>query len=259
MNTVKKPKESGEDSKRARVWVGILYPESLPENWSNILEELHTPYILSPLHDRDVNADGTAKKTHYHILYVFGGPKSFEQVKDIQDSLNAPVPQKCNNMVGQIRYFIHKDNPEKAQYNPTDILDRSMGQVDIERALMSRAEELAISKELFKFIYENGIVEFTELVNYCIAEDASDWYYYLMSGHSWVYIEYIKSLRHGGRNYGRGQACKSEGSTAELAEDAVCTDTGDIPNGAEHQEDGTSSACEHIASSECAGGGQGRE
>lgn len=249
MNTVSKPKGEGKSPVRTRHWVCVLYPESLPDNWRDILDDLHVPYVLSPLHDKDINADGTPKKEHYHCVLVYQGLKSFWQVKEVTDRLNAPIPQVCHNLVGQIRYFIHKDNPEKAQYNSFDIEDHSMGQVDVVQALMSKAEELELSKELFKFIFENCIVEFTELVNYCITEHA-DWYYYLISGHSWIYLEYIKSLRHGGRNYGR-QAREGEGSTAEPAGCEVCTDTRDIPDSAEHQEDGTPSACEHIAGSEC--------
>lgn len=255
-STEKKPKGAGK-APRTRNWVFVAYPESLPEDWREQLEDLHVPHVISPLHDKDVNADGTPKKPHYHIVLAFKGPKTYEQVKAVTDGLNATIPQQVVNMAGQLRYLIHRDNPEKAQYNPADIVDNSMGQLDIMHALMSRAEELEMSKDVFGFIFENNITEFTELVNYCIAEQP-EWYYYLMSGHSWIYIEYIKSLRHGGRNYGR-PICKGEGSTAELAEGEVCTDTRGIPNSAEHTEDGTPSACEHVASSECASCGQDGE
>ena len=47
---------------RARTWTFILYPESAPENWRYILDGYHIPWVESPLHDKDVNPDGTVKK-----------------------------------------------------------------------------------------------------------------------------------------------------------------------------------------------------
>ena len=40
----------------------MVYPESAPENWREILDETRMRWIESPLHDRDINPDGTPKK-----------------------------------------------------------------------------------------------------------------------------------------------------------------------------------------------------
>ncbi|MFS5611931.1 Rep family protein [Streptococcus agalactiae] len=45
--------------KRGRNWWIVVYPESLPENWKEIIST--EPVAISPLHDKDVNADGTRK------------------------------------------------------------------------------------------------------------------------------------------------------------------------------------------------------
>ena len=82
---------------RARTWTFVAYPESAPENWRDILDGYHIPWVESPLHDKDVNPDGTVKKAHRHVILLFDGKKSFEQVKDITDALNAPIPQKTAN------------------------------------------------------------------------------------------------------------------------------------------------------------------
>ena len=40
--------------KRTSRCFGIMvYPESMPENWMEILEEYNIPMAVSPLHDRD--------------------------------------------------------------------------------------------------------------------------------------------------------------------------------------------------------------
>ncbi len=250
MSTETKPTGAGEKASRTRNWVFIGYPEPLPDNWRDILDELHTPYVISPLHDRDVNADGTPKKPHYHIVLAFSGVKSYEQVKAVTDKLNCPKPERVANMTGQLRYLIHRDNPEKAQYRAEDIIDNSMGVVDVARALLSKSEELELSKDIFAFCYNNNIIEFTELINYCIAE-APEWYTYLIGGHSWIFIEYIKSLRHGGCNYGKcGQACDCSSRTGDEPSEAVREDTGDVRDNEEHTHDCEADEREHSSSSE---------
>ena len=72
---------------------------------------------ISPLHNKDLNADGEIKKEHYHILITFKGPTSYNIVEKITKSVNGTIPQRAKSPIGIIRYFTHKDNPEKAQYD----------------------------------------------------------------------------------------------------------------------------------------------
>ncbi|WP_438765663.1 Rep family protein, partial [Enterococcus sp. AZ186] len=85
---------------RTRNWTCVIYPESAPENWREILDDMCIPWVESPLHDKDVNPDGEIKKSHWHVLLMFGSNKSYEQVKEITSKLNAPNPQKCANARG---------------------------------------------------------------------------------------------------------------------------------------------------------------
>ena len=103
---------------RARIWSFVGYPgDSLPENYAEILsDDLHLCWAESPIHDADLNGDGSQKKAHIHFILSFEGMKSFDQVKEITDILHCPIPQKCRNARSLVRYFIHLDNPEKHQY-----------------------------------------------------------------------------------------------------------------------------------------------
>ena len=38
--------------KRSNKWAFLFYKESAPENYLEILEELHIPFVLSPWHDK---------------------------------------------------------------------------------------------------------------------------------------------------------------------------------------------------------------
>ena len=56
---------------RARNWSLVVYPESAPENWRDILDDYHIPWVESPLHDKDVNPDGEIKKSALAYWFVF--------------------------------------------------------------------------------------------------------------------------------------------------------------------------------------------
>ena len=107
---------------KERHWTFVLYPESAPEDWKDYLSSLGLQCAVSPLHDKDINPNGELKKSHYHILLCFNGPTTYNKVLNITKSLNATIPQRVLSCKGIIRYFIHKDNPEKYQYNEEDIL-----------------------------------------------------------------------------------------------------------------------------------------
>lgn len=50
----------------------LFYQESAPENYLEILEEIHVPFVLSPWHDKDVNKKtGEFKKAHKHGAFYF--------------------------------------------------------------------------------------------------------------------------------------------------------------------------------------------
>lgn len=76
--------------KRGRNWAIVVYPDSVPENWLEILKM--EPVAISPLHDKDVTAEGEIKKAHYHLVLSYKGNKSFEQIDELARMLRAPIP-----------------------------------------------------------------------------------------------------------------------------------------------------------------------
>lgn len=188
-------KSSGNKETRTRNWAIVLYPESAPENWRDILDELHIEWVESPLHDSDVNADGEKKKPHWHILLMFGGVKSWEQVLEITEQLNAPIPQRCHNAKSMVRYMAHLDNPEKAQYNVTDI--KAHGGVDVAEMLRpSSSERYTFIAEMTEFISDNDITEFKDLFDYARSYQFDTWFPLLCDNSAYVIGQYIKSNRH---------------------------------------------------------------
>lgn len=207
-----KEKSSKVKETRTRNWWFVLYPESAPEDWRNVLDELHIQYAISPLHDKDKNPDGELKKPHWHIILMFEGVKSYQQIKEITDSLNAPIPQAVNGLVGTVRYLIHKDNPDKFQYNKAEII--AGGGFDVAELLdRSPSDKRAIVKEIYEFIKTQDITEFYELTDYAF-ENNADWFEILMDGHTMVFDAVIKSRRHSNKL----QQERDERKQAEAAE-----------------------------------------
>ena len=184
---------------RARHWSFIVYPESAPENWIELLKSQMFTFAVSPLHDKDLcespNSDGVRepKKSHYHVFMCFEGKKSYEQVKTITDSLQATIPQAVVSAKGLIRYFVHKDDPNKYQYDIKDIF--VYGDIDIITPFQTSSSRYEAIREMLIFVDKNGIMEFQDLMNYAMFE-REDWFRYLCDSCAYIVQEYIKSARH---------------------------------------------------------------
>jgi hypothetical protein len=197
-------KSSGnkDNHSRTRNWTAVLYPESVPANWRDILDDAHIEWVESPLHDRDINANGELKKSHWHILLMFGGVKSFDQVKEITDKLNAPIPERCHNAKALVRYMAHLDNPDKAQYSRNDIV--AHGGVDLAELLRpSSSERYTIINEMIAFVKEYSIIEFQDLMDYARENEFDRWFPLLCDNSAYVVNQYIKSQRHRSVDIGR--------------------------------------------------------
>ena len=186
--------EKTRGSDRTRNWAAVIYPESAPENWREILDEEHIEWIESPLHEFDVNpGTGETKKAHWHILLAFDGVKSYEQVCEILKPLNCPIPKRVQSMRGAVRYMAHLDNPEKWQYNPAEIVGH--GGIDVQAFLArSETERKEIVSCIFGWIRQNGCSEFSDLMEYAF-ENEPEWFDVLISGYTIVFEAYFRSVR----------------------------------------------------------------
>ena len=182
------------EEKRSRLWVFVVYPESLPENWLDIISGWHVPVCVSPLHDKDIDANGEQKKPHYHVVLQFTGNKSYEQIVEMIAPLNCPTPQRVNSLKGQVRYFLHQDNPEKAQYAKADLKyyggfdpDLYLGSSEINRHIALR--------EMREFIVANCIEYFCDLYAYA-DKHRPDWAELLDDSCSFSISTFTKDFRH---------------------------------------------------------------
>ena len=150
---------------KGRYWAFIVYPESLPNDWKEIIFSIGVPMAFSPLHDKDVNPDETEKKPHYHVLCYFDNNTTYNSVKEnITDKLNGSFPMKLQTMRGMYRYHIHQDNPEKYQYKDCD--RTFYNGFDIHRVGdYTYTEKAQMLKQIQRFIIENKILEYSDLLD----------------------------------------------------------------------------------------------
>ena len=155
--------EKNENVKK-RNWTFVLYPESAPTDWIERLKISGLMTAISPLHDKDVNPTGDPKKAHYHVLVVYSGPTTYNSVAKFTASLNATIPQALESVRGMYRYFSHKDNPEKYQYNETDIA--TLNGFNIADLIeLTKSEVNEIKAKILKMIREINIIEYSELID----------------------------------------------------------------------------------------------
>lgn len=163
-NKIQDEKKKKEVKKRE--WTFVIYPESAPQDWRDIIRQRGIVAAASPLHDRDINADGTPKKPHHHIIVVYDGPTTYNNVLALsQGELGGTIPKVLDSPRGMYTYFTHEDNPEKAQYEKKDI--EHFNGFNITDLCMLKASEIQeIKLRVLDFIDDNGIFEYADLVRF---------------------------------------------------------------------------------------------
>lgn len=178
-------------STRTRNFACIVYPESAPENWLDILDSFHVPAFVSPLHDSDLNPDGELKKAHYHVMLMFEGVKSQSQVSELITAIHGVGDPPINSIRGYARYLCHLDNPEKTQYRPQDVL--CFGGADYLDTISLPSDGRAAVHEMLAYVSENRIFDLCDLMDYAISH-RPDWDYVLTAGSPvFVLNSYLKS------------------------------------------------------------------
>lgn len=182
-----------EKNVKKKYWAFVLYLESAPENWKEILQLRGIPVCISPYHDKDVNPDGTPKKPHYHIILCFPNTTTYNNVKSITDSLNQPIPISLDAVNGYYRYLTHKDNPEKYQYSPEDIDTLNGFSID-DFVELTYTQVKTICIYLQQLIIDNNILEYSDLLDYLLTNEL---YTELdvASNHTLLFNTYICSRR----------------------------------------------------------------
>lgn len=125
---------------------------------------------------------------------MFGGNKSYEQVREITQLLNAPNPQKCANARGMVRYFAHMDNPEKYQYQKEEIKAHCGAEIEHHLAI-SANEKSVMKREIQTLIREKDIIEYADLLDYLLDNELYE-LLDIANTHTLLFGKYISSRKY---------------------------------------------------------------
>ena len=178
---------------RKRVFATILYTESCVPDFIQKIEALHIPAFLSPLHDRDIKEDGTLKKPHYHLMFMFQGKKTKDSVACIFRELGGVGCEIIESKIGMARYLCHLDDPEKAQYLPEDV--KRFAGADYLSVITTDIDRLRIITEMEEFCDNNNVYIYSVLARYA-RDNRPDWHRCLSSSCTVHMMAYLKSLQY---------------------------------------------------------------
>ena len=175
-----------------------LYEDSMVNNWQEILKKKKINGF-SIFHDRDIKKEtGELKKPHYHVLIRYKYQTALSTAKILAKQLAIEIGA-ANNQVIEIRdykkharYLIHKDNPEKAQYDIDDV--ESYGGEDYKKLIEDSEKERMpkVLSEIIEFCNDNNLYSYSDLVEYC-RTDNKEWFQLITGRYLRCIITYLKS------------------------------------------------------------------
>lgn len=175
---------------RTRNFATIIYEESVPDNWCEILTQHHVPVFVSPLHSDDLNPTGEKKKPHRHVLIMFDSVKTLEQADEVVKSINGVGLEAVKSLRAYARYLCHLDNPEKAQYSIDDVMQ--FGGADYYSVTECSVDRYTAIAEILDYCDDNHIYSFRSLLQDCRLHHF-EWFRVLCDGGIYVVKEYLKT------------------------------------------------------------------
>lgn len=169
----------------------IVYEDTPVKDWLRVLDEEKIPAFVSPLHDSDIDPQDQPKTPHYHVMIMFEGKKSVEQAQHIFDKLGGKGVEKINSLRSYARYLCHLDNPNKAQYDPNNVI--CFGGADYFEIIALAYDKYTAVGEIMDFCVLNQIYSYAELCLYS-KEHRYDWYRILVDKATVHITQFLKSL-----------------------------------------------------------------
>lgn len=179
---------------KKRNWTFVLYDDSCAKDWEDYLNSTGVPYAYA-YHDKDKTEIGEEKKAHYHVLICFDGPITYSNIMTYAIRVGAAngVVQPVGSVRGMVRYFCHKDNPDKYQYSE-DIIQCRNGFDPSDYFALTATQQKALKRKVINFIRDNEITEYAELIDWLENSDETDMFD-IASQNTFFFTQYIKSKK----------------------------------------------------------------
>lgn len=164
---------------KSKYFCAVLYPDSTTYDADKLIKALaeeHLSFAVSPIHDRDVDVDGSMKKGHYHLLLAYSSATTLNNIRGWFKVCGMPEAELhsvriCASGVGYYRYLTHKDNPEKAQYNDKDI--RVFNDFDelFKKFSKTASEKIDNLVRIFQIVDDLNSISFHNLIQYLMLNE----------------------------------------------------------------------------------------
>lgn len=212
IDVTQKSNTDDDEKQKIRNFAVIVYPDSksLNPKWRENLQRLGHKAIISPIHDKDVydtdviddNGNikykkGDLKKPHYHICVFRANATTLKSCKktmkaNIDSSIDwIEVLRGTPN--ASYDYMSHKNAPDKHQYNQEEVVCLN-GFNPIDYVKQSRSEKINLTKEIYIYIENNEIEEFSDLIQMLIMEEKEELLEYV-SNRAFFVDKILTSLR----------------------------------------------------------------
>jgi hypothetical protein len=165
--------------KKSKYFCAMLYPDSQTYDVEQVIKALaqeHLTFAVSPIHNRDVEEDGSPKKGHYHILLAYSSATTLNNIRGWFRACGMPDSDMhsirvCASGVGYYRYLTHKDNPEKAQYDVKDL--RIFNDFDgiFKNFENSDSDKIDKRVRIFQIVDELNTISFHNLLQYLMLNE----------------------------------------------------------------------------------------
>lgn len=187
---------------KARAFAFLIYEDSWP-TWETDLKGLHMPAVVSPVHDRDVYEEddkdlghiaGEVKKAHRHAILSWGNTTTYKNALATLEPFGVTHVEPVTSYSGYCRYLAHLDDPDKAQYDPADIVTFGGAVPDLSRKLNS-AEVADMRNQILEFIRAAQVTEYADLVYHTLDNGLFEWTNYVET-HTVFLQGVLSSVRH---------------------------------------------------------------
>ncbi len=149
---------------RSKNFTISLYPENEKDilTLEYIKNNYNYAYII---HNKDTDDDGVVKKEHIHTIIMFENAK---EMKTVAKELNIEQNriEKIKSLKYMIRYLIHLDQPEKAQY---DIKEIKTNLKDIAKYFKTQSFEQQEMLKILEYIYSiDSYIYYYQVLEYVL-------------------------------------------------------------------------------------------
>ena len=164
---------------KSKYFCAILYPDSITYDTDKLIKSLaseHLTFAVSPLHNCDVEEDGSPKKAHYHLLLAYSSATTLNNIRGWFKACGMPesalhAVRVCASGVGYFRYLTHKDNPEKAQYKESDISVFNDSDEIFKKFSKTASDKIDDLVRIFHLVDELDTISFHSLVQYLMLNE----------------------------------------------------------------------------------------